>query len=141
MQVTLTGPQDFEVTTTFSLTTAMTAGTIVSGTLTAFGPFVPSNQTIQIPITEVWHMNDIYDVGGPVGPDAYIQLFINGYQQQINPKLSSANLNLITRFQLQASIVWAPASTIAVSIVLLAAPTAAVTQSLTIKGIKSPYTG
>ena len=139
--VLLTGPQDFEITISWSLTTSMVSGQIVPGNATAFGPFVPSGTTWQVPITEVWHVVDIYDVGGPVGPDAYLQLFLNGYQQQINPKLSSVNLNIITRFQLQESLVLAPSSTNAVSLVLLAAPSANVTQLLTLKTIKSPYTG
>jgi len=139
--VILTGPQDFEVTVSFALTAVMVAGQIVPGTIQAFGPFVPTSPTVQIPITEVWHIVDVYAVGGPVGPDANIQIFLNGYQQQINPKLSSVNLNLITRFQLGQSVVFSPASTIAISIVLLAAPTASVTQLLTLKAIKSPYTG
>lgn len=139
--VILTGPQDFEITASFALTAAMVAGQIVPGTIAAFGPFVPTSTSVQIPITEVWHVVDVYTVGGPVGPDANIQIFLNGYQQQINPKLSSVNLNLITRFQLQQSLVFSPASTIAISIVLLAAPTASVTQLLTLKSIKNPYTG
>jgi hypothetical protein len=139
--VLLTGPQDFEITCAFALNNTMVAGQIIPAVITAFGPFVPAAAQVQLPITEVWHVVDIYTVGAPVGPDAFIQLFLNGYQQQINPKISSVNLNLITRFQLQQTLVFAPASTVSVSIVLLAAPVGAVTQLLTLKTIKAPYTG
>ena len=139
--VILTGPQDFEISISFTLTNVMVAGQIVPGTIQAFGPFVPISSLVQVPITEVWHIVDVYTVGGPVGPDANIQIFLNGYQQQINPKLSSCNLNLITRFQLGQTVVFSPASTVSVSIVLLAAPVANATQLLTLKSVKSPYTG
>jgi len=135
------GPQPTEVTVSYSLTTAQTAGTIVQGQIQAFGPLVPTSPTVTVPSTEVWHIIDIYVVGGPVAADALVITVINGYVQNIAPKLSSLNLNLLTRFRLPMSIPLAPNTTWSSSLSLLATPSTNATQLLTYKITRSPFTG
>jgi len=119
----------------------MTAGTIVQGQIQAFGPLVPTQPVAVVPATEVWHITDIYVVGGPVAADAQLITIINGYIQNIAPKLSSLNLNLLTRFRLPMSIPLAPNTTWASSLNLLATPSANATQLVTYKVVKAPFTG
>jgi hypothetical protein len=141
-QVMATGPQPFEITITFSIAGGAPAGTIVPGSISAFGPLVAAATTVVVPITEVWHIVDIYKQGGPAVVDAFILVLINGYVQNVQVKLSSINLNLLTRFRLGQSIVLSPASTFAVSLQLLAtAPAGGGTETITFQTIKSPFRG
>ena len=135
------GPQTTEVTVSYSLTPSQTAGSIVQGQMQSFGPLVPTSPRVTVPSTEVWHIIDIYVVGGPVAADALVLTTINGYPQNIAPKLSSLNLNLLTRFRLTLSIPLAPNTTWSSSLSLLATPTTNATQLLTYKITRAPFTG
>lgn len=135
------GPQGGEITVTYSIASGAVAGTVVQGNIVAFGPLVPQQSVTVVPITEVWHVVDIYVQGAPSVVDASLITTINGYVQNVNPKLSSLNLNLLTRFRLPQSIPLAPASSFSSSISLLAAASAAGTQVLTYQVVKSPFTG
>lgn len=139
--VVLTGPQKSEMIVNFSLTTTQTAGQPVPGSITAFGPLVGANTVVTVPITEVWHITDVYINGAPVGPNGQILLLINGYPQVIAPSISNTNLNLLTRFRLAQSVPLSPASTFSMSLVISAVPGAAATQSVYFPFVRSPYTG
>ena len=140
--VMTTGAQPVELTVSFTVPANSPAGSIVQGNISAFGPLVAASNTIVIPITEVWHIIDMYVIGAPAAVDATIIPLINGYVQNVNPKLSSVNLNLLTRFRLPMSLPLSPSSTIAVSISTLAlSGGATATQILTVKVTRAPYTG
>ncbi|MEM0121224.1 MAG: hypothetical protein QW688_07305 [Thermoprotei archaeon] len=139
--VTLTGPQPTSIIVSFGLTTSQSAGSIVQGQISAFGPLVPASPSIFIPITEVWQVTDIYVVGGPVAADGQPLFVVNGYPQVVTPTLSQLNLNLLTRFRLTQSIPLAPASSLAVSLSLLATPSTNATQILYMKIMRAPFTG
>jgi hypothetical protein len=135
------GPQGAEITVTYSIPSGASAGTVIQGNVVAFGPLVPQQNVVVIPITEVWHIVDIYVQGAPAVVDATLITTVNGYVQNINPKLSSLNLNLLTRFRLQQSIPLAPSASFSSSISLLSTTSTSGTQVLTYKVIKSPFTG
>lgn len=136
------GPQTTELTVTYTIAASAPAGTIIVGSITAFGPLGGSSSQFFTPIVEVWHIVDLYDTGGPVGPDAIVFTVINGYVQNFQAKLSSINLNILTRYRLTDSIPIPPASQVSSSISLLAANGAsAVTQIVTYRVNKAPYTG
>lgn len=139
--VTLTGPQKTEMQVSYSLTTSQTQGQSVNGNITAFGPLVGSSTTIVVPITEVWHITDVYINGTPVGPNGQLLIVINGYPQVVSPSIANTNINLLTRFRLAQSIPLSPAVSFSISLVLDSAPTAAATQSVYFPMIRSPYTG
>lgn len=138
--VTAIGPQTTELTVTYSIATSAPAGTVVSGNIVAFGPLTPSGGTVVVPNTEVWHLIDLYVAGAPVGPDAFVVTTLNGYQQNFQPKLSSMNLNLLTRFRLASSIPYIPNSSFSTSLVTLAAAGASgpYVQVLSYEMVKSP---
>jgi len=141
--VMATGSQVLEIQASFSETTTQSAGTVIQGQLQGFGVFVSASSQITVPITEVWHIIDVYNVGGVVGggADGTFVLLINGYIQNVQFRVSTTNLNLLTRFRLTQSIVLAPASTFSLSLVLAGTPTGNVTQIETLKVIRAPYTG
>ena len=135
------GSQPTEINVNFSLTTTQTTGSVVAGNIEAFGPLSPPQPVVTVPAVEVWHITDLYVLGGPVAADGQVLLLINGYIQNIAPKLSSLNLNLLTRFRLPYSIPLAPNTTWSTSLYLLQTPTVNATQLLTIKVQKAPFTG
>ena len=141
--VLATGSQVVEIPVSFSETTTQSAGTVIQGQMQGFGVFVSASTQVTVPITEVWHIIDTYNVGGVVGggADGTFVLLINGYIQNVQWKVSTSNLNLLTRFRLTQSIVLAPASTFSLSLVLSGTPTANVTQVQILKIIRAPYTG
>jgi len=141
--VLATGSQVVEIPISFSETTTQSAGTVIQGQMQGFGVFVSASTQVTVPITEVWHIIDTYNVGGVVGggADGTFVLLINGYIQNVQWKVSTSNLNLLTRFRLTQSIVLAPASTFSLSLVLSGTPTANVTQVQILKIIRAPYTG
>lgn len=139
--VVLTGPQKSEMIVNFSLLTTQVAGQPVAGSVTAFGPQVAGSSSPTVPITEVWHITDVYINGSPVGPNGQIQLLVNGFTQVVAPSIANTDLNLLTRFRLAQSVVLTPATTFAMSLVLASAPTAAATQSVYFPFFRSPYTG
>ncbi len=137
--VTLTGPQTTVMPISGTLAASAGAGTVVTTSIQAFGPSSPATQSVNVPITEVWKIIDMYVIGSYT-PDAIMQLFINGYQQNINPDLNSMNLNLLTRFKLAQSVVLPPASTWFVNLVSTAANgTSAVTYTLYYTVVRAPY--
>lgn len=139
--VAATGAQDFQWNISFSLTTSQTAGTVVQGNIQAFGSQAPSSALVTVPITEVWQITDMYVVGSPVAADGLLNIYVNGYLQNIQPSLSSMNLNILTRFRMSMSMPLGPSFSWFVNLVLLAEPSAAATQTVIFKGTKSPYTG
>ncbi len=143
--VMATGSQVLEINVAFNEINTQTAGTVVQGQMQGFGVFVSASAQTTVPITEVWHIIDTYNVGGVVngGADGTFVLLINGYIQNVQWKVSTSNLNLLTRFRLTQSIVLAPASTFSLSLVLASAPTSTttVTQIQTLKIVRAPYTG
>jgi len=141
--VLATGAQVVEIPVSFSETTSQSAGTVIQGQMQGFGAFVSASTQVTVPITEVWHIIDTYNVGGIVGggADGTFVLLINGYIQNVQWKVSTSNLNLLTRFRFTQSIVLAPASTFSLSLVLAGTPTNNVTQVQTLKIIRAPYTG
>jgi len=141
--VLATGAQVVEIPVSFSETTSQSAGTVIQGQMQGFGAFVSASTQVTVPITEVWHIIDTYNVGGVVsgGADGTFVLLINGYIQNVQWKVSTSNLNLLTRFRLTQSIVLAPASTFSLSLVLAGTPTASATQVQTLKIIRAPYVG
>lgn len=140
--VTSLGRQRTEIIVSYTVPNSAASGAIIQGTVTAFGPLVGGQTTAVLPISEVWHVEDIYCVGGPAFVDAVVITFVNGYQQNIAPALSSINLNLLTRFDIGETIVLPPASTFASSLSLLAAgPATGGTQLVKYKIVKEPFTG
>jgi len=141
--VMATGSQVLEIQSAFSETTTQSIGSVIQGQLQGFGIFVSASPQVTVPITEVWHIIDTYNVGGVVsgGADGTFVLLINGYIQNVQWKVSTSNLNLLTRFRLTQSIVLAPASTFSLSLVLSGTPTASVTQVQSLKIIRAPYVG
>jgi hypothetical protein len=136
------GPQTTELTVTWTIPANAPAGSVIVGTITAFGPLGGSVSSIFTPIVEVWHILDLYVVGGPVGPDAVVFTLINGYVQNFQAKLSSINLNILTRYRLSDSIPIPPASQVSSSISTLSLNGAtAVTQTGTYRVNKAPFTG
>ena len=137
--VTSSGPQRTELIASYSVGSSQANGSIFSGSVLGFGPLVGSQTTVVVPNSEVWHIEDIYDVGGPAYVDAVVVIFINGYQQNVQPTLSSINLNVLTRFSLTQTIVIPPAGTFATSIYTLAAgPSTGGTQVVKFKVNKVP---
>jgi hypothetical protein len=117
--VTLTGPQPTVFIVTFSIAANAVAGTVVQGSIQAFGALMPASTVVQVPITEVWSIVDFYTLS-TVSPDAQIQLLINGYPQNIYPTLNSVYINNYKKWTLNQAIKIPPASTWSVNIVLLA---------------------
>lgn len=140
--VLTTGPQTTQITAAFSIPGSAATGTIVQATVSAFGPLVGSQTTIVVPITEVWHVIDLYVVSTPT-IDATLLTFINGYIQNIQPALSTTNINLLTRFRLPQSIPLAPGATFSSSISTLEAnsSTLAVSQNVFYQIVRAPFTG
>jgi hypothetical protein len=141
-----TGAQPVEITLSFSLTTTQVAGQLVFASIAAFGPLggtTPAGGNVQVPITEMWNVVDIYNVGGVVsgGVNASLVMIIAGNPQYTNFSLATTNLNLLTRARLRQSLPLTPGQTWTAAIQLSAAPTAAVTQTETLLTIKAPYTG
>ena len=140
--VTSLGRQRTEIIASYTIPGNVAAGAVIQGSVTGFGPLVGAQTTIVLPISEVWHVEDIYCVGGPAFADAVVVTFVNGYQQNIAPALSSINLNLLTRFDIGETIVLPPASTFATSLSMLAAgPATGGTQLVKYKIVKEPFTG
>lgn len=141
-----TGAQAVEVTLSFSLTTTQVPGQLVFASIGAFGPLggtTPAGSNVQVPITEMWNIIDIYNVGGVVtnGVNATLVLVIAGNPQYTNFSIASTNLNLLTRARLRQSLPLTPGQTWTAAIQLSATPAAAVTQTETLLIMKAPYTG
>ena len=137
--VTLTGPQPTVFIVTFSVTASAAAGTVVQGSIQAFGSLMPATQSVQVPITEVWSIVDFYTLS-TVSPDAQIQLLINGYIQNIYPTLNSVYINNYKKWTLNEAIKIPPASTWSVNIVLLAANgSSAQTYTMYISAVRAPF--
>lgn len=141
-----TGPQPVEITLSFSLTTTQVVGQFVFASIAAFGPLggtTPAGSNVQVPITEMWNILDIYNVGGVVsgGVNASLVMIVAGNPQYTNFSLATTNLNLLTRARLRQTIPLTPGQTWTAAIQLSAVPTAAVTQTETLLTMKAPYTG
>lgn len=141
-----TGAQNVEVSLSFDLTTSQVSGQLVFASIQAFGPLggtTPAGSNVSVPITEMWNIVDIYNVGGVVtsGVNATLVLVIAGNPQYTNFSLASTNLNLLTRARLRSSLPLTPGQTWTVAIQLSATPSAAVTQYETLMLVKAPYTG
>lgn len=137
--VTLTGPQTTVMVASFSVAASAAAGSVIQGSILAFGPQSPAVSAPQVPITEVWSIVDIYIIGS-VSPDALLSIYINGYPQDINPNLNSLNLNNLTRWKLTQALKLPPASTWFTTITLLAANgSSAQTYTVYFSVIRAPY--
>jgi len=137
--VTLTGPQPTVFIVTFSIAANAVAGTVVQGNISAFGALMPATSSVQVPITEVWSIVDFYTLS-TVSPDAQIQLFINGYPQNIYPTLNSVYINQYKKWMLNQAIKIPPASTWSVNIVLLGNNgSSAQTYTLYISAVRAPF--
>lgn len=138
------GGQGTELNASYVVGSGAVAGTVIAGSLTAFGPLAGvASQAITVPLAEVWWIEDIYDVGGVVsqGADAAVLMFVNGYMQNSQPALSTINLSLLTRFDLGYQIQLLPGVTFSTSISLLATAGTGATQVVKFKVNKEPYTG
>jgi hypothetical protein len=137
--VTLTGPQPTVFIVSFSIAASAAAGTVVQGSIQAFGALMPATQSVEVPITEVWSIVDFYTLS-TVSPDAQIQLLINGYIQNIYPTLNSVYINNYKKWTLNQAIKIPPASTWSVNIVLLGANgSSAQTYTLYISAVRAPF--
>jgi len=137
--VTLTGPQPTVFIVTFSIAASAAAGSVVQGSISAFGALMPATQSVNVPITEVWSIVDFYTLA-TVTPDAQIQLFINGYPQNIYPTLNSVYINNYKKWTLNQAIKIPPASTWSVNAVLLGTNgTTAQTYTLYISAVRAPF--
>jgi len=137
--VTLTGPQPTVFIVTFSIAANAPAGTVIQGSIQAFGALMPATSSVQVPITEVWSIIDFYTLS-TVSPDAQIQLLINGYIQNIYPTLNSVYINNYKKWTLTQAIKIPPASTWSVSIVLLGNNgSSAQTYTLYISAVRAPF--
>lgn len=139
--VTSTGAQKTEMVVDFGLTTSMVQNQAVPGTIYALGASFAGVSAQLIPLTEVWHITDIYINGAPAGPNGQILIQVNGFPQIPQPSIANTQLGLYSRFDLTQSVVLVPGATFSVSLVLGSAPTAAVTQSVYLPFMRSPYTG
>ena len=139
--VTLTGPQTTVMIASFSVAASAAAGTVIQGSIIAFGPNSPPVTAVQVPITEVWSIVDMYTIGS-VSPDAQLSIYINGYPQDVYPNLNSMNLNLLTRFKLTQAIKIPPAATWFVTITLLGANgSSAQTYYVYFTVVRAPFAG
>ena len=137
--VTLTGPQPTVFIVTFSIAASAAAGTVVPGSIHAFGTLMPATQSVQVPITEVWSIVGFYTLS-TYSPDAQIQLLINGYPQNIQPTLNSVYVNNYNQWKLNEAIKIPPASTWTVNAILLAANgSSAQTYTLYISAVRAPF--
>jgi len=137
--VTLTGPQPTVFIVTFSVAANAAAGTVIQGSISAFGALMPATSSVQVPITEVWSIVDFYTLS-TVSPDAQIQLLINGYIQNIYPTLNSVYINQYKKWTLNQAIKIPPASTWSVNIVLLGNNgSSAQTYTLYISAVRAPF--
>ena len=137
------GPQSTQVLFSYSIATSAPAGTLVTGTVQAFGPLVGSLAAFQVPISEVWSLTRVSVVGAPIGPDAVLVTLLNGISQVFFPTLTSMNENVLHPFAFTQSILFPPGSTVASSISTLAAAGAAGPYVQVVKYwfVRAPYTG
>ena len=137
--VTLTGPQTTVMPASFNIAASAAAGSVIQGSILAFGPQSPAVTAPQVPITEVWSIVDLYIIG-TVTPDALLSIYINGYPQDINPDLNSLNLNNLTRWKLMQALKLPPASTWFTTVTLMAANgTSQQTYTVYFSVIRAPY--
>ncbi|MGI0066937.1 MAG: hypothetical protein ACREB9_00705 [Thermoplasmata archaeon] len=135
------GPQATQLLATYTVAASAPAGTIVTGTISAFGPLVGASASIQVPISEVWQLVRTSITGAPA-IDATLITLINGVAQNFYPSLSSLNENLLHPFSLPQSIPFPPASTVATSIDTLGANgSTPVTMTVKYWVVRAPYTG
>lgn len=139
--VTSTGAQPTEMVVDFDLTTSMVIGQSVPGTIYALGAQFAGVTSQLVPLTEVWHITDVYINGAPAGPNGQLLIQVNGFAQIPQPSIANTQLSLYSRFDLTQSVVLVPGASFSVSLILSAAPTAAVTQSVYFPFMRSPYTG
>jgi hypothetical protein len=141
-----TGAQGVEINASFSYGTTNVSGQLIFASIAAFGPLggtTPAGGNVQVPITEMWNIVDIYNVGGVVssGVNGTLVIVIAGNPQYTNFSIASTNLNLLTRARLTESLPLTPGQTFTFALQLGATPTASVTQTETFMVMKAPYTG
>lgn len=136
------GPQPTQLLVSYSIAANAVNGSLIQGSVQAFGPLVGASASVQVPISEVWSLVRLSTVGGAVGPDAIVVTILNGISQVVFPTLSSLNENVLHPFALTQSIPFPPGSTFASSISTLSANGAtAVTQVVKYWIVRAPYTG
>lgn len=141
-----TGAQSVEINASFSYGTSNVSGQLIFASIAAFGPLggtTPAGGNVQVPITEMWSVVDIYNVGGVVtsGVNGTLVLVIAGNPQYTNYSIASTNLNLLTRARLRASLPLTPGQTFTFALTLGSTPTASVTQTETFLVMKAPFSG
>ena len=137
--VTITGPQPTVFIVSFSVAASAAAGTVIQGSISAFGANQPAQSAITVPSTEVWSIVDLYTLS-TVSPDAQVQLYVNGYLQNIQPTLNSVYINNYSKWKLTQVFKLPPTATWSISIVLLAANgTTAQTYTLYMSAVRAPF--
>jgi len=121
--VTAIGPQDTEISVSYTWAASAASGSISQGSIVASNPLAGSSTQVTVPSSEVWHILNTYNVGGVATgcPDAIILVIVNNYQQNVLPAVSSTNLSLLRGFALTQSIPIPPSGTFATSLFSLAA--------------------
>ena len=121
--VTAIGPQDTEISISFTEPANSPAGSIFQGSILASNPLAGSNNQVTVPSSEVWHILNTYNVGGVATNcvDSSLVIIINNYVQNVQVAVSSTNLSLLRGFALSESIPIPPSGTLAVSLYSLAA--------------------
>jgi len=115
------GPQTTTILVSYTVPNAAASGTVVQGSISAFGPLVGASNPVVIPSTDVWILDDMWVVGGPAYVDAQVMTILNGIPQNFYPTLSSMNLNLLTRYKLTQKIPFYANYTFASTLTTLAA--------------------
>lgn len=121
--VTAIGPQDTEISVSYTETASAASGAIFQGSILASNPLAGSSTQVTVPSSEVWHILNTYNVGGVAANcvDCVIIVIVNNYQQNVLPAVSSTNLSLLRGFALTQSIPIPPSGTFATSLFALSA--------------------
>jgi hypothetical protein len=136
--VTLTGPQATVFIVTASLPANAGAGTVVQASI-QIAPQLPAVSSVVVPSTEVWSIVDLYTLT-TYSPDAAIQLYINGYLQDIYPTLNSVYINNYKKWTLTQAIKLPPTASWTIQLVTLGAVgSSAVSVTLYISAIRAPF--
>lgn len=132
MPVSGIGANPSTVSVSFDIAASAASGTIVSGTITAFGPLVSSSTTVVVPPTQRWYVYSVDTANGPTGPDGQVQMLLNGDLQYFQPYLSQTSLAVLRGYTLPQPVRMKPNTTIAFILTLSEAnsSTAAVTQTV-----------
>lgn len=138
MPVTGVGANPSTVNVSFSIAGSATSGTTITGSISAFGPFVPAQTSIVVPPTQRWYFYNVSTTNGATGPDGKVQILLNGDLQYFQPYLSQTSLAVLRGYTFPQVVRARPNTTLTVILTLSEANslTTAVTQNVNFDIIK-----